>query len=239
MSVVSTRTYDWQDLADETVTELYTETGYFVGDDYISATAPLGWEEWLEWTGNGTTIDGSTGFDNLVYTSDEIDLGSDVNFVVTATAISNGTHTIVIKVKPDGGSFADKTVNDTLTGRYVKFEITVVNASVTASLDSFEASTFTDTIGESFNQLDLSTLSGTTASRVLPITRNYNRILNITANASDSFQIVTTASGGAPAVKGVNLDTWGKIDADTTADITVNGLPAMATDSNGNIKLNP
>jgi hypothetical protein len=239
MSVVSTRTYDWQDLADEVITGLYAETGYFVGDDYANAGSPIGWQEWLEWTGNGTTIDGSTGFANLVYTSDEIDLGSDVNFVVTATAITNGTHSIVIKVKPDGGAFADTTVNDTLTGRYVKFEVTVVNASVTASLDSFEASTFTDTISESFNQLDLSTLSGTTASRVLPITRNYNRILSITANSTDSFQIVTTASGGAPAVKGVNLDTWGKIDADTTADITVNGLPAMATDSNGNIKLNP
>jgi hypothetical protein len=239
MSVVSTRTYDWQDLADESVTELYTESGYFVGDDYIAGTAPLGWEEWLEWTGNGTTIDGSTGFANLVYTSDPIDLGSVTNFVVTATAISNGTHSIVIKVSDDNVSYTDKTVSDTLSGRYVKFQVTVVNGSVTASLDSFEASTFTDTISESFNQLDLSTLSGTTASRVLPITRNYNRILSVTANSTDSFQIVTTASGGAPAVKGVNLDTWGKIDADTTADITVNGLPAMATDSNGNIKLNP
>ena len=68
---------------------------------------------------------------------------------------------------------------------------------------------------------------------------NYNRVLSITANAPDAFQIVTTASGTAPAVKGVNLDTFGKVDADCTADITVNGLPAMATDSAGNIVLNP
>ena len=65
-------------------------------------------------------------------------------------------------------------------------------------------------------------------------------MLSVTANATVIIlQIVTTASGGVPAVKGVNLDTWGKIDADCTADITVNGLPAMAT-SGGNISsLNP
>lgn len=238
MAQYSIRTYDWQDLADETVTELYTETGYFVGDNYIAATAPLGWEEWTEWTGNGVTIDGSTGFDDLVYTSDAIDLGSVRQFVVSASAISNGTHSIVIKVSDDDVSYTDKTVNDTLSGRYVKFQVTVVNASTTAELDAFEASTFTDTIGETFKQVDLSTLSGTTANRTLPITKNYNQILSITSNAPDNFQIVTTSSGSAPKVKGVNLDTWGKIDADCVADITVNGLPAMAT-SGGNIILNP
>lgn len=217
MAVTSTRTYDWQDLADDSVT----------------------WADWVEWTGNGTTIDGSTGYDNLVYTSDEIDLGSDRNFVVTATPITNGTNTIVIKVKPDGGSFADKTVNDTLTGRYVKFEVTVVNGSATAEITNFSATAIVDTTGETFNQLDLSTLSGSTASRVLPIAKNYNRILSITANAPDGFQIVTTASGSAPAVKGVNLDTWGKVDADCTADITISGLPRMQTDSDGNIIINP
>ena len=66
---------------------------------------------------------------------------------------------------------------------------------------------------------------------------NYNRVLSITANAPDAFQIVTTASGTAPAVKGVSLDTWQKIDADCTADITITGLPAMAA-SSGNIILN-
>lgn len=212
----STRTYDWQDLADDSVT----------------------WADWVEWTGNGTTIDGSTGYDDLVVESGEIDLGSDKNFVVTASAITNGTHSIVIKVKLDGGSFVDKTVSDTLSGRYVKFEITVVNGSATAELEAFEANVVEDTMGETFNQLDLSTLTGSVAGRTLPITRNYNRVLSITANAPDNFQIVTTASGSAPAVKGVNLDTWGKIDADCTADITINGLPAMAT-SSGNIVLNP
>lgn len=235
MAQFSTRTYQWQDLADESVTELYTETGYFVGDDYIAATAPLGWEEWTQWTGNGVTIDGSTGFANLVVESDEIDLGSDRNFVVTASVLSNGTsNSVQIKVKPDGGAFANKSVTDTLSGRFVKFEVTVVNASETARLDSFEGQVIQDTIGETFNQLSISS-SGTT----LPITRNYNRTLSITANAPDGFQIVTTASGSAPAVKGVNLDTWGKVDANTTADVTITGLPRMQNDSNGNIVLSP
>ena len=57
MAEFSIRTFDWQDLADDSVT----------------------WADWVEWTGNGTTINGSTGFDNLVVESGEIDLGSDKN----------------------------------------------------------------------------------------------------------------------------------------------------------------
>ena len=212
MAQFSIRTFTWADLASSSVT----------------------WNDWTEWSGNGTTIGGSTGFGNLVVTSDEIDLGADKNFVVTASVLSNGTNSVVIQVKPDGGAFANKTVSDTLTGRFVKFQVTVVNGSATARLDSFEGDVIEDTISESFNQLSVAS-GGTT----LPITRNYNRVLNITSTTSDSKQVVTTASGTAPAVKGVDLDTWGKVDADCTADITVNGLPAMATDSAGNIVLNP
>tara|TARA_Y100000114_G_scaffold35748_1_gene31290 strand:- start:239 stop:877 length:639 start_codon:yes stop_codon:yes gene_type:complete len=212
MAQFSIRTFTWADLASSSVT----------------------WNDWTEWSGNGTTIGGSTGFGNLVVTSDEIDLGADKNFVVTASVLSNGTNSVVIQVKPDGGAFANKTVSDTLTGRFVKFQVTVVNGSATARLDSFEGDVIEDTISESFNQLSVAS-GGTT----LPITRNYNRVLNITSTTSDSKQVVTTASGTAPAVKGVDLDTWGKVDANITADITVIGLPAMATDSAGNIVLNP
>ena len=60
MALYSTRTYDWQDLADDSVT----------------------WGDWLEWTGNGTTINGSTGFDDLVYTTDARDLGSITTFIL-------------------------------------------------------------------------------------------------------------------------------------------------------------
>lgn len=212
MAQFSIRTFTWADLGTSSVT----------------------WGDWTEWSGNGTTIGGSTGFGNLVVTSDEIDLGADKNFVVTASVLSNGTNSVVIQVKPDGGAFANKTVSDTLTGRFVKFQVTVVNGSETARLDSFEGNVIEDTISESFNQLSVAS-GGTT----LPITRNYNRVLNITSTTSDSKQVVTTASGTAPAVKGVDLDTWGKVDANITADITVIGLPAMATDSAGNIVLNP
>ena len=212
MAQFSIRTFTWADLGTSSVT----------------------WGDWTEWSGNGTTIGGSTGFGNLVVTSDEIDLGADKNFVVTASVLSNGTNSVVIQVKPDGGAFANKTVSDTLTGRFVKFQVTVVNGSATARLDSFEGDVIEDTISESFNQLSVAS-GGTT----LPITRNYNRVLNITSTTSDSKQVVTTASGTAPAVKGVDLDTWGKVDANITADITVIGLPAMATDSAGNIVLNP
>lgn len=215
MAQFSIRTFTWADLGTSSVT----------------------WADWNEWSGNNTTIGGSTGFGNLVVESGEIDLGSVKNFVVTGTAISNGTHSIVVKIKQATGSFVDTAISSTMSGQFVKFEVTVVNGSETARLDSFEGQIVTDPITETFNQLDLSGLSGTVAGRTLPITKNYNRILSITANAPDGFQIVTTASGSAPAVKGVDLDTFDKVDKDCTADITITGLPAMAA-SSGNIILN-
>lgn len=232
MALYSIRTFDWQDLADETVASIYMDTDY-VDAGYVTATAPIGWQEWTEWSGNGTTIDGSTGYDDLVYTGDTIDLGVSRTFYPTASVNSNGTSVSIAVQTSVLGDFTDA-VTETLgaiTGRYVRFVVTITNASATAQLDQFQSELFFDTIQETFDNLSISA-SGTT----LPIARNYSSILGINYTGPHKFEVILTDNtASAPVVTSYDLDTWGKVASATTADVTVHGFPQVSADSNGNI----
>jgi len=215
----STRTYTWQDLADDSVTW---------GD-----TNP-----WVEWTGNGTTIDGSTGYGNIVYTTTTKDFGEIKDFYMTASVISNGTNSIVVKVSNDDVSYTNvnpQTNPGDLKGRYVKLEVTVVNASTTATLTSIDASFLFDPISETFPALSIAASGNTT----LPITQSYSRITSMTYDAPKDIQVVLTdTTASAPGVKAYDLDTWGKVETATTADVSIQGFPNMNVNANGNIEVN-
>ena len=208
MAQVSTRTYDWQDLQDDTVT----------------------WSTWLEWTGNGTTINGSTGFDDLVFTSSVKDFGTSRLFYALIDAQSVGTHTIKLLISDNNTSYTEVTPGSH-TARYVKVKITVANASASAQLTSFDAQFYFDPIQETFDDLSISA-SGTT----LPIAQTYSAITGITGSTAQSIQaVLTDDTASAPVVTAYNMDTWGKIAVATTATITITGMPGITTDSLGNI----
>ena len=223
MALSSTRTYTWQDLDDENPTGL----GY------------LPWSNFTQWTGNGVTIDGSTGFANLVHTTTEVDLGSDRDFYIQASAESVGAHSFVVQVKPNGGSYADKNpVSDVLNGRFVKLQVTVVNGSATAQLNNIDSAVMFDVVEETFDDFSV----GATAT-TLPITRNYSRILNMNytikhdVTGLQKFVVaMTDVTKTAPKVISFDMDTWGKVATATTADITLKGFPRM-TVTNGNISV--
>jgi len=211
MSQYSTRTYDWQDLADDSVT----------------------WADWLEWTGNGTTINGSTGFDDLVYTSAAKDFGISRLFYGLVNVVSNGT-TVVVKflISDDDVSYTEVTPS-AHTARYVKVKITVTNATETATLDSFDAEFYFEPIAEIFKDLSISS-SGTT----LPIARTYGSLAGITASTPVHIQaVLTDTTPGAPVVTCYDNDTWGRVAVNTTASITLTGMPSVTSDSLGNIVL--
>ncbi len=231
MSEFSIRTYTWQDLADETVGSLYMDAGY-VDAGYASETQAIGWQEWIEWTGNGTTIDGSTGFADLVYTSPVEDLGVSRTFYPTASVRSNGTGvTIAVQISADGSTGWSTQTLGAMTGRYIRFVVTVVNASATARLDEFEGEFFFDFIQETFDNLSISA-SGTT----LPIANTYSGILGIRYDAPINRQVVLTdVTKTAPKVISYDMDTWGRVATATTANVTVIGFPNVAADSFGNI----
>ena len=208
MALVSTRTYDWQDLADSSVT----------------------WADLLQWTGNGTTINGSTGFDDLVHTSAAFDFGESVTFYPTVFVEAVGTVTVKLLTSPDDATYTEITPG-VATARYVKTKVTVANASATAELLSLESEFFTDPISETFVNLSI----GATET-VLPIRRTYGLVQGVTAHAPQNQQVILTdTTVGSPKVTNYDLDTWGKIASATTATVTVLGYPAVSADSNGNI----
>ena len=208
MALVSTRTFDWQNLADDTVT----------------------WADWVQWTGNGTTINGSTGFADLVHTSDAFDFGSSVTFYPTVAVDAIGTVTVKLLTSPDNTTYTEITPA-VATARYVKTKVTVANGSATAELLSLSSQFFTDPISETFVNFSI----GATAT-TLPIRRTYGQIQGVTAHAPQNQQVILTdTTVTAPQVTNFNLDTWGKVAAATTATVTLTGYPAVSADSNGNI----
>ena len=210
MALYSIRTYDWQDLADDAVT----------------------WADWVEWTGNGTTINGSTGYDDLVYTSDAKDLGSITTFYPQTVVDALGTVTVKYLVSDDDVTYTEYSPG-VLTGRYVKTKVTVVNATTTAELYRITSNYFTDPVSETFKDLSISS-SGTT----LPIARTFGSLAGITASTSANIQaVLTDTTPSAPVVTCYDMDTWGKIAVNTTATITLIGYPSIAVDSNGNVGL--
>ena len=200
------------------------------------------WTPWTAWSGAGLNINNNMGLDNLTFTTDYHDFGRIVAFSLSTNLRSNGTNTIQIQVAntlPDvESSWTNKDVDDPLTARYVRFGVTVAPlnnvAPVSESFEAFFQVTHND---ESFTDLNLSTLPGTTASRTLPIHYRYNQVINLLALAPYTHQIEYTDKGSAPKVKGV-LRSNGN-NSDTTATITIYGLPAMERLANGNISLNP
>ena len=49
--------------------------------------------------------------------------------------------------------------------------------------------------------------------------------------------LCTDYSNTAPKIKVVDLDTFGKVDADATIDILVSGLPGITTTASGDVEL--
>ena len=210
MALYSTRTYDWQDLADDGVT----------------------WADWVEWTGNGTTINGSTGYDDLVYTTDARDLGSITTFYPETGVDALGTVTVKYLVSDDNVTYTEYSPG-VFTGRYVKTKVTVANATTTAELYRIESNYFTDPVSETFKDLSISS-SGTT----LPIARTFGSLAGITASTPVHIQaVLTDTTPTAPVVTCYDNDTWGRVAVNTTATITLTGYPSIAVDSNGNVGL--
>ena len=93
-----------------------------------------------------------------------------------------------------------------------------------------------------FNQ-DTSGYAGSSASRTIPITKTFSKILLVQGAQSQSETdstyavLCTDYSNTAPKLKVVDLDTFGKVDADATIDILVSGLPGITTTASGDVEL--
>jgi len=137
-------------------------------------TTPANWDTWQRWNEGAKSP--------IIYEHPEIDLGFDLAFIPLISMLGDGTPTVEIQWKPDGGSYSAWVVPEGLvTARYLKVRISVAgSAPLIKHLNIlFSAAT----ISEEINDLNTSTLTGSYRLGVgdirLPITKPFSRISQV------------------------------------------------------------
>ena len=167
------------------------------------------WEDWLG------TYSATAGVPDLVFTTEIIDFGRLTHVNPLCTVVSSGTHNIKVfsaeqidsSSQLPGDPVIDTSDSTTaipgVYGRYFQFRIEVFDGA-----DSFIRSVTTDLNGQEqleFIQGDSDTHEGTSTTRILPITKNFSKLVTLTGNAS--------------------LPSYG-IDSSTTQNIVIKDLVA-------------
>ena len=192
--------------------------------------------------GNTNVRTGTRNVD-LVYNHTQ-DLGRLRNFVIKCEAVTTGTRTMRIQTSTNNVTWTNRNLTDVLHARYVRCVITVRNTSAAPVITSSEMTVVFTTQRESFINVDLSTLGGTTAARIAPLQGAYNSITMISGHATDPRYILQEAAPASPAtpqlarIRGTDLQSFGAVAADCTIkSLVIEGLPRMSAAANGNIQL--
>ena len=214
--------------------------------EFTFTQAPATWSAYTSWDGFGDTLQaGGSLSTTLTFTSDAVDFGAKIHVVPVRVAETNTStaHTISYLTSDDNVSYVAASAG-ALHARYVKTKIVVTKTSGSRpGFTLLQTEFIRDVINESFFNIDTSTLTGSSASRTIPITKTFSKILLVQGAQSqgetDSTYAVqaTDYSNTAPKLKVIDLDTFGKVDADATVDILISGLPGITTDSAGNVVL--
>ena len=214
-------------------------------DEFDFTEAPASWAGYTSWDGFGDTLQGGATIDTqLEFLSDAVDLGAVLNVVPTVVCVTNTStaHVISFEISDNDSSYSAASAG-ALTARYIKTKVVVTNTAARPGFTFLQASFIQDVINESLFNKDTSTLTGSSASRTIPITKTFSKILLVQGAQSQSETDSTYAvqctdySNTAPKLKVIDLDTFGKVDADATIDILVSGLPGITTTAGGNIEL--
>ena len=214
-------------------------------DEFDFTEAPASWAGYTSWDGFGDTLQGGATIDTqLEFLSDAVDLGAVLNVVPTVVCATNTStaHVISFEISDNDSSYSAASAG-ALTARYIKTKVVVTNTAARPGFTFLQASFIQDVINESLFNKDTSTLTGSSASRTIPITKTFSKILLVQGAQSQSETDSTYAvqctdySNTAPKLKVIDLDTFGKVDANATIDILVSGLPGITTTAGGNIEL--
>jgi len=152
------------------------------------------WADWTSWSRSGNTLE---------YTSEEIDLQSNVIFTPRSNYDIDGSATITYRSKEDGGTYgAYQAISGKITARYVQFKVSITGDY--PKIKSLALYADGKIVEEEITDLDTSTLSGSydlAAGNVrLPITKTYSSITTV------FITLQSTGSGW----------TWELIDKDTS-----------------------
>mgnify|MGYP003132813724 CR=1 FL=1 len=227
-------------MATQTVDGLITNAA-----EFTFTQAPATWSAYTSWDGFGDTLQaGGSISTTLTFLSDAVDLGAVLNVVPTVVCVTNTStaHVISFQTSNDDVSYSAASTGP-LTARYIKTQVVVTNTAKRPGFTFLEAQFIQDVINESLFNQDTSGYAGSSASRTIPITKTFSKILLVQGAQSQSETDSTYAiqctdySNTAPKLKVVDLDTFGKVDADATIDILVSGLPGITTTASGDVEL--
>lgn len=143
----------------------------------------------------------------MIVLSEELDLGLSTKFTlqVTATVVGSVTYTVYTT---DDNSWLSATTTATViaadaenipafTGQYVRVAATVTSPSQLAQLISMELTAGTQRFDILLNDIDSSTLTGSTSARKLDLGRNVSHVVNlqITPHKATGNTWITSTSG--------------------------------------------
>ena len=212
-------------------------------DEFDWTEMPSQWDGYTSWDGFGDTIGGTGISTTLTFLSDAVDLGAIKNVIPMASCITNTTvaHVISFQTSDDNISYSAVSAG-VLTARYIKTQVVVTNTAARPGFYNLASTMVEDVINESLFNQDTSGYAGSSASRTIPITKSYSKILLVqgaqSVSETDSTYAVmcTDYSNTAPKLKVIDLDTFGKVAADATIDILMSGLPGITTIATGDIQ---
>lgn len=203
------------------------------------------WANWTSWT----LIPANP----LIWLADLIDLGEVTDFCLIINTVANGTVEYDIYVSDTGAFAGEESVTSVyqgdqavtgFTGRFVRVAVKVTRTSGINTLSSVECRASNSTVQVRVNDLDTSTLSGTSAARTLTLPRTVSKIINLqitpksvnsyipdlyVSNTATSTQVIPKwlskdldSAGGPPTIALVGIDNQPR---DAVVDIIATALP--------------
>ena len=216
-----------------------------IANEFDWSEAPATWTAYESWDGFGDTLQGGATIETeLEFLSDAEDMGALLNVVPIASCTTNTTtaHVISFQTSPDDVTYTAASAG-ALLARYIKVQVIVTNTSARPGFTALSAEYIEDVINESLFNQDTSGYAGSSASRTIPITKTFSKILlvqgaqNVAETDSTYAVMCTDYTAATPKLKVVDLDTFGKVSADANIDILVSGLPGITTVATGDIRI--
>lgn len=189
---------------------------------------------WTTYTGTWSDPGGSaTG--NISVSSNVVDIGELAwvwpETTVGALGIGNLGVTISYQTSTDNSSWSSASAG-TLYGRYFKTDIEADADELLDVLTTYNQDITTKT----YQELNSTTLTGTTAQRSLDVSNDFSKIFGVVVNASATeaniiiVDIANTSTANL-AFTLRNVDTYGKVAVDGNVNITITGYPAVELDT--------
>lgn len=236
------------------ITECRIITGFFFSQVGFVDTATntvkalSGDTYWSEITSWESFNSYSKGYRPIIWTAPVIDLGAVAYFTLSADIETDNTVTLDIAVSETGFFQGEETVTrinegdtaiESFYGRYAYVTVTVD----APELRKFRITPNFNTVEYTINNVDTSTLSGSSSSRTIALTRAVSKITDIfiapsaptayavnlyvsdTATSEVLIPIIKNKSNTAPAFALYGIDNEPR---DGVVDITIKALPRMA-----------